>query len=229
MRLQTPRVLSWLRERAAPRCKRDPINDVRVASPCTASWETMTGNDRVRFCHACHLNVYSLSAMGRVGALRLIASQEGRFCVRFFRRSDGTVLTADCLVGVAAMKRRAADLLVAVATGFVFIATGVYALVSDGGRAILRASSMPGARGLESSLRDGDDLVSRAWPLSAVLRWLDAARSCVTPADWNGHGGGNFLMGDISDPSVPSEASDAAATQAPPIDRILVTRPSKQG
>ena len=33
-------------------------------------------------------------------AERLIAEREGRLCVRFYQRTDGTVLTADCEVGV---------------------------------------------------------------------------------------------------------------------------------
>jgi hypothetical protein len=66
----------------------------------------MTGDDRVRHCQACKLNVYNLSEMTRIEAERLIASREGRMCVRFYRRADGTILTKNCPRGLQAVARR---------------------------------------------------------------------------------------------------------------------------
>lgn len=66
----------------------------------------MVGDDRVRHCAECKLNVYNLSAMTRREAEELIASREGRLCVRFFRRPDGTILTRDCPVGFRAVVAR---------------------------------------------------------------------------------------------------------------------------
>ena len=77
------------------------LENVRVASPCQTSWEKMQGDDRVRHCQECKLNVYSLSEMTRKDAERLIAKSEGRLCVRFYRRADGTILTRDCPKGYA--------------------------------------------------------------------------------------------------------------------------------
>ena len=34
-------------------------------------------------------------------ALKLVEEREGRLCVRFYQRRDGTVLTTDCPVGAA--------------------------------------------------------------------------------------------------------------------------------
>lgn len=59
----------------------------------------MEGDDRVRFCPECELNVYNLSAMTEEQALALVQEREGRLCVRFYQREDGTVLTSDCPVG----------------------------------------------------------------------------------------------------------------------------------
>ena len=98
---------------------RIPLDDVKVATPCPASWDEMTGNDRVRFCGQCNLNVYNLSGMRRVEAERLVASTEGRLCVRYYRRKDGTILTKDCPVGLAALRRRISAVASAVA-GLVF-------------------------------------------------------------------------------------------------------------
>ena len=87
-----------------------PLENVRVAAPCSADWEQMLGDDRARFCGQCKLNVYNLSGMTRQEAERLIANREGRLCVRFYRRADGTVLTQNCPVGLAALKRRVSRL-----------------------------------------------------------------------------------------------------------------------
>lgn len=72
---------------------------LRVASPCRAAWDAMDGNDQVRFCRECSRNVYNLSEMSRDEAQRVINQREGRICVRFYQRRDGTVLTSDCPVG----------------------------------------------------------------------------------------------------------------------------------
>jgi hypothetical protein len=83
------------------RSRRLPLlESVRVASPCSASWDDMVGDERVRFCGSCQKNVYNLSAMARDDAERLIAANESSICVRLYRRADGTVLTTDCPVGV---------------------------------------------------------------------------------------------------------------------------------
>jgi hypothetical protein len=82
------------------------LERVRVASPCTADWEQMVGDDRVRFCSQCNLNVYNLAAMTRREAENLIADREGRLCARLYRRADGKVLTRDCPVGFRAVVRK---------------------------------------------------------------------------------------------------------------------------
>ena len=85
---------------------RNPLKHVRVASPCKVDWDQMLGSDRVRFCGQCSLNVYNLSAMTRDEAESLIAANEGRLCVRFYRRGDGSILTQDCPVGLRAVQAR---------------------------------------------------------------------------------------------------------------------------
>jgi hypothetical protein len=85
-----------------------PLEEVRVASPCPADWGRMVGDERVRFCGSCSLHVYNLSGMTRREAEALVTNAEGRLCVRFFRRADGSILTRDCPVGLAAVRRRVA-------------------------------------------------------------------------------------------------------------------------
>ena len=81
------------------------IHEVKIASPCTASWEQMMGNEQVRFCDQCEKNVYNLSSMSPRQAEALIRQKEGQLCVRLYRRRDGTVLTDNCPVGFRAARR----------------------------------------------------------------------------------------------------------------------------
>jgi hypothetical protein len=87
-----------------------PLDNLRIATPCSADWDQMFSfeDERVRFCSQCNLNVYNLSGMSRQEAETLITKAEGRLCVRFYRRADGSVLTQNCPVGLKAIKRRVA-------------------------------------------------------------------------------------------------------------------------
>jgi hypothetical protein len=87
-----------------------PLDNLRIATPCSADWDQMFSfeDERVRFCSQCNLNVYNLSGMSRQEAEALITKTEGRLCVRFYRRADGSVLTQNCPVGLKAIKRRVA-------------------------------------------------------------------------------------------------------------------------
>ena len=82
------------------------LHNVHVAAPCNVDWDTMYGNERVRFCAQCQLNVYNLSEMTKADAERLVGSAGGRLCVRYYRRRDGSILTQNCPVGLRALKRR---------------------------------------------------------------------------------------------------------------------------
>jgi hypothetical protein len=86
----------------------------------------MIGDQRVRFCGQCELKVYNLSAMTRTQAEDLIAGTEGRLCVRFYRRRDGSILTEDCPVGLRRLKQRMSRIRRAVAGALVgfFAGTG---------------------------------------------------------------------------------------------------------
>lgn len=102
-----------------------PLNNVRVAAPCSADWNQMIGTERVRFCAQCSLNVYNLSSMKRSEAEALISSTEGRLCVRYYRRSDGTVLTDNCPVGLRAIKRRLSRVVTAALSVFMGFMAGL--------------------------------------------------------------------------------------------------------
>jgi len=111
----------------------DPLKNVQVASPCRADWDLMIGTDRIRFCGQCNLNVYNLSAMKRTDAESLILRNEGRLCVRFYRRPDGSIITQDCPVGLQAIRRKMSYLTKAVfAAGLALLTSlGLHRLLPD--------------------------------------------------------------------------------------------------
>lgn len=113
----------------------NPLNNVRIASPCSANWNEMYGDERVRFCGQCKLNVYNLSGMTRYDAENLFRLSEGRLCVRYYQRADGTIITKDCPVGWARTKERISLWAAAVFSVIVSIFGGVFVISTLSGRA----------------------------------------------------------------------------------------------
>lgn len=66
----------------------------------------MAGDERIRHCALCDLNVYNFAAMTRDEIRELLVRAEGRVCARLYRRADGTLLTRDCPTGLRALRRR---------------------------------------------------------------------------------------------------------------------------
>ena len=105
------------------------LEQIEIAAPCPADWDQMAGDDRVRHCSHCEMNVYNLSEMSRDEAQALVAEHEGRMCVQLYERADGTVITADCPRGVAAAARRVIrKSLAVVALALVMLVAGTWAL-----------------------------------------------------------------------------------------------------
>jgi hypothetical protein len=72
------------------------LTHVSIPTPCPMDWADMKGDDRIRFCASCSKHVYDISAMPAVEAAELIRSHEGELCAQFYRRPDGTIVTAEC-------------------------------------------------------------------------------------------------------------------------------------
>lgn len=114
------------------------LNDLRIASPCPASWDAMRGDDRVRSCDLCSRSVYDISGLTAEAALALVRESEGRLCVRLYRRKDGTVLTADCPVGLrSALRRRLIRLVTAGVVVFAMLRSGISLLAGPGPRVVV--------------------------------------------------------------------------------------------
>jgi hypothetical protein len=69
------------------------LKNLTVPSPCPVDWNSMTGNDQVRFCEHCSLDVHNLSLMTRSEAERLVARSNGRLCVQYIRDPNGQLVT----------------------------------------------------------------------------------------------------------------------------------------
>lgn len=147
------------------------LDVIQVASPCRAAWTGMTGDDRVRHCGECQKNVYNLSEMSRADAEALIREHEGRLCVRFYRRKDGTMLTADCPVGaMAVIARKVAACLAGAVT---LVGLGLYQ-VGLGGFLLSRQTQVQG--GLVPT--------NTAWPLNPPTRGMVMGEmACPIPAN----------------------------------------------
>lgn len=126
---------------------------LKVASPCKVSWETMRGDDAVRFCGECKKNVYSLANMTTEAVEALLTGAGETPCVRFFQRADGTVMTSDCSVGAARARRKRA----AVAFG-----AGVLSAV---GVALAPSASPSSSCALEASAGTPAEVAEQAVPV----------------------------------------------------------------
>ena len=104
------------------------LANIRVASPCSARWADMSGDERARFCARCQKYVYNLSSLTAPQALALIQTKEGKLCARFYRRADGTILTADCPAGDGRVWSRLKGLAAAAAA---FVAVGLCVLAGS--------------------------------------------------------------------------------------------------
>jgi len=107
------------------------LNQVRIASPCNARWEDMSGDDRSRFCQHCQKHVFNLSAMSRAEAEQLVREKDGKFCGRFYQRRDGRMLTGNCPVGQRRYRNR---LVKFCAAGFAALAILSAAVATGGNR-----------------------------------------------------------------------------------------------
>lgn len=137
---------------------------VDVATPCHAEWNSMTGDERSRYCGQCRKQVYNLSAMSADQAVSLIREKEGDLCIRLYRRTDGTVLTSDCPVGVGRVWKRIKAVAAGVTAacvlgcGAVFLPNETFSSIKPAGAGSPVSSTIP----LSQRCRElWDDL--RAW------------------------------------------------------------------
>jgi hypothetical protein len=69
---------------------------IQPREPCSAAWEDMAGDERVRACGKCKARVYDLGGLDPSEARRLISEREGRLPTHVVGRVDGTVTVDSC-------------------------------------------------------------------------------------------------------------------------------------
>ena len=114
-------VATRLLEEARSLSARPILDNIRIATPCKADWNQMTGDERVRLCGACNKHVYNLSNLTRDEAEALIVAKAGDLCARYYQRADGTILLADCELGRKRKQRKR------------LVAFGAMAMLAGGG------------------------------------------------------------------------------------------------
>jgi hypothetical protein len=62
---------------------KDSVPQLRIASPCSVDWNSMIGNDRVRFCEHCQLTVHNVTHASQKQIKRLVERANGRLCVNY--------------------------------------------------------------------------------------------------------------------------------------------------
>ena len=122
-------------EEARARAKLPILDNIRIASPCRADWNAMTGDEHARHCNQCDKQVFNLSEMTRPEAEALIVEKNGQLCARYYKRHDGTIITSDCRVGIVAGRKRK----IVAAASLALLGTGIGAAIQRHNRVELDA------------------------------------------------------------------------------------------
>jgi ankyrin repeat protein len=99
------------------------LERLTISQPCDADWDSMTGNDQIRFCEHCSLHVNDLSAMTRNHAMRLINESRGRLCVRYVQLPNGRIATSDVPAKLYRIGRRASRIAAGAFTAAISLST----------------------------------------------------------------------------------------------------------
>jgi hypothetical protein len=169
------------------------LENIRIATPCSADWDDMQGDERVRFCGKCEKNVYNLSAMTREASEALVREKEGRLCVRLYQRQDGTVITADCPVGVRKARLRAR----------------VWARISGAAASAALVLGLFGGRARADLAVDGKKVTGQKQQPDAHVRVMGGAVAQPPPE--------RPLMGKIAAPSTPPKKQQPVMGEPAPI------------
>jgi len=175
------------------------LDNLRIASPCRASWAAMTGDERVRECARCDKQVFDLSAMTRDAAEELLATRGITACVRFYQRADGTVMTADCPVGARKQRRK-----LAVAAGVIAAGAGAAGIAAIARRA-------PPAEKVDATIVVETTAPDDEWPLDVEHE--------SPPLHLSRGGPGSMMMGSPMPMFDPPPAKDRSAKDRSAKDR----------
>lgn len=201
------------------------LSKVKIATPCKADWDKMTGDERMRHCQDCNLNVYNIAEMTEAEATELIQNRTGRLCIQLFRRPDGTVITKDCPKGLERVKRAYRRYAVAAASLFAWLgfASPGYTQLTGG---------LPGLDSGKNVKKENSTDVTRGR--------VRPIRGKVAPIKNNPQNNGNYLppikgeavgpseMGDICVPVKPVKKAVKKSKTTKPKSKNQKPKPKKQ-
>src|SRR5204863_422929 len=189
--------------------------ELRIASPCSADWNLMKGDDRVRHCPECQLNVYNFSAMTKSEVDDLVRNRQGRLCARIYQRRDGKVLTQDCPVGFRARIKKISRIAGAALTAAMSLMPAFAQTNPSEPRKV--AQTKPGKSAIKIHVIDPTGEVVSQANVSAVNQTTQEKFTGTTDAN------GNILL-----PHLPS-ASYAVSVEAPGFHTFTDTISAKHG
>ena len=100
------------------------LKNVVIEKPCSVSWESMSGDERVRLCSQCNLKVHNLSSMPEHEAAAILKRRKTeRTCVYFLRKRDGTVVIDNCPQKLRNIRNK---IYAATASVLICVAYGIY-------------------------------------------------------------------------------------------------------
>jgi hypothetical protein len=97
--------------------RKDKLQRLQVASPCSSSWEAMHGDGRRRHCLECDKSVYDLAQLTPREITGVIEASQGELCARLTRDDWGRLVTRQPPITPDPLaSRRASPLVTAVVT-----------------------------------------------------------------------------------------------------------------
>lgn len=89
--------------------RQEKFAQLKVISPCEASWEEMDGNHQKRHCGSCNKHVFDFAHMAPKQVEAMVSAKKGNLCARITRDANGTLVTlpdAPVVESVALSARR---------------------------------------------------------------------------------------------------------------------------
>jgi hypothetical protein len=163
-------------EKPVPRHKTyDLLERIHVKTPCDADWDSMSGDERVRFCAHCERHVNDLSRLTRAEALKLVTRSGGRLCVRYVSLPGGQLVTADAPPApLYRITRRASRIAAGAFTAAIGLSAGVAAQAQSnaGGAPAVQSQPAPQAGGDGQQTVNAQQVVNlplKAWQETATM------------------------------------------------------------
>ena len=164
------------------------LNNLTIPSPCTADWNSMVGNDKVRFCEHCSFEVHNLSQMTRAQAERLLARSNGRLCVQYRSDAKGKPVTLPATQKLHSIGRRVSRIAAGAFTATLSVSSVVAQQIetrrfsSENPTAVIQPQWIPGAT-IIGTVRDPNGAVI---PGATVSLWNENNSPLYTSADFDG-------------------------------------------